>query len=97
MMKQTLFLAAAAALLFSSQVECLAPSSKSLTKGSPAENIQSISRRNVFGLAISSAMMLGITKDDEALAFANKISTQYDDRPKRRGPQVCLLVYAHAF
>lgn len=46
-----------------------------------------LSRRNVLSVGISSAFFSGITSNDRAQAFDNKISTKYDDRPKRRGPQ----------
>lgn len=47
-----------------------------------------MSRRNLFGLGLSSAVLFGITgEEDVALAFSNKISDKYDDRPKRKGPQ----------
>lgn len=32
----------------------------------------------------------GVLDSSVANAFANKVSNQYDDRPKRRGPQVCV-------
>lgn len=93
-MKQALF----AAFLFHlrlAQVNGLAPSGNRARKcfhgdlettgNQPAALM---SRRTTFGLASSLAALLGVTESDCALAFANKISTKYDDRPKRRGPQV---------
>ena len=48
-----------------------------------------LNRRNFMALGISSAVLLGTSKNgDAARAFPNKISDKYDDRPKRRGPQV---------
>jgi hypothetical protein len=44
------------------------------------------SRREALavGIGFTSALIV----QSPALAFANKISNKYDDRPKRRGPQV---------
>ena len=58
------------------------------TAGIPASSEASTSRRNLFALGISSAILLGTSGVDAAEAFSNKISDKYDDRPKRRGPQV---------
>ncbi len=48
-------------------------------------------RRDFLRFGISS--VLGLTTatslTSPSLAFDNKISTQYDDRPKRRGSKVC--------
>ncbi len=48
------------------------------------------SRRDIFTAVITAAIpLLGTSLlPDGALAFDNRISTSYDDRPKRRGPQV---------
>jgi len=43
------------------------------------------SRRNLISIGISSAVFFGF--NNAVLAFPNKISDKYDDRPKRRGPQ----------
>lgn len=54
----------------------------------------SINRRGMlakFGSSMSAAMALSLGAGGfptEALAFPNKISDKYDDRPKRKGPQV---------
>ena len=54
----------------------------------------SISRRDMMGnigSSISSAMALSFgvgAFPSDALAFSNKISNKYDDKPKRKGPQV---------
>jgi hypothetical protein len=45
-------------------------------------------RRAMIGAGVYSALFFGVTKSDTSHAFPNKISTMYDDRPKRRGPQV---------
>lgn len=63
------------------------------TRSNPAAIISasseaSTSRRSLFALGISSAILLGTSDGDAAEAFSNKISDKYDDRPKRRGPQV---------
>jgi len=53
----------------------------------------SISRRDMMGnigSSISSAMALSFgvgAFPSDALAFSNKISNKYDDKPKRKGPQ----------
>lgn len=49
------------------------------------------SRRDIFTAVITATIpLLGTSLlPDGALAFDNRISTAYDDRPKRRGPQVC--------
>ncbi|CAB9503082.1 Protein of unknown function (DUF1499) [Seminavis robusta] len=53
---------------------------KSAVKTPPEMN-----RRDLFGIGlVSTALLFG---GDSAEAFPNKISTKYDDRPKRRGPQ----------
>ena len=46
----------------------------------------SASRRDLLTFGFVVAPML--FRADEASAFSNKISDKYDDRPKRRGPQV---------
>lgn len=59
------------------------------TKGSSQQlPFQDSTRRNFFGLGLTSAFLFGTTIPQPAQAFPNKISNQYDDRPKRRGPQV---------
>ena len=46
-------------------------------------------------LAPSTVLFFMGAKDPSvASAFANKISNQYDDGPKRRGPQICVCVCA---
>ena len=45
------------------------------------------SRRHIIEVAVASAFALGERK---ANAFDNRISNKYDDRPKRRGPQVSM-------
>ena len=58
------------------------------TPGTNCDSDPSMSRRNLLALGVSSAVLLGTTNGDTAKAFPNKISDKYDDRPKRRGPQV---------
>ena len=48
---------------------------------------ETLSRRGVLSLGFSSLFILGASED--ALAFDNKISNKYDDRPKQRGSKVC--------
>lgn len=45
-----------------------------------------ITRRGLFSAGLAGLVVLG--KMDAAFAFENKISTKYDDRPKRRGSKV---------
>lgn len=45
------------------------------------------SRREILSFGASAIAFLGMT--GPATAFSNKISDKYDDRPKRKGPQVC--------
>ena len=53
-------------------------------------------RRNIFvsstGL-VASALLPWLVLPDQSDAFENRISTNYDDRPKRKGPQVSLNVF----
>lgn len=41
----------------------------------------------IFAMAFPASVVLTTSPADTALAFDNKISNKYDDRPKRRGPQ----------
>mmetsp|Transcript_7968 Transcript_7968/g.16761 ORF Transcript_7968/g.16761 Transcript_7968/m.16761 type:complete len:125 (+) Transcript_7968:466-840(+) len=43
-------------------------------------------RRSVLSLLVGAALLTNAA--EEALAFENRISNKYDDRPKRRGPVV---------
>ena len=54
---------------------------------SPEYRVDTCRRREAltFLVASASSVLVGCTP---AHAFENKISTKYDDRPKRRGPQV---------
>jgi hypothetical protein len=52
-------------------------------------NIEATRRETLRAAAISTAFL---ANNNNALAFPNKISTQYDDRPKQRGSKVCLCV-----
>jgi hypothetical protein len=52
-------------------------------------NIESTRRETLRAVAISTAFLVN---NNNALAFPNKISTQYDDRPKQRGSKVRLCV-----
>eukprot|EP00535_Pseudo-nitzschia_heimii_P008339 CAMPEP_0197190030 /NCGR_PEP_ID=MMETSP1423-20130617/20865_1 /TAXON_ID=476441 /ORGANISM="Pseudo-nitzschia heimii, Strain UNC1101" /LENGTH=259 /DNA_ID=CAMNT_0042642309 /DNA_START=80 /DNA_END=859 /DNA_ORIENTATION=+ len=45
------------------------------------------SRREVFKAGFAGLAFLATTAPGSAGAFENKISTKYDDRPKRRGPK----------
>jgi hypothetical protein len=45
-----------------------------------------LSRRAIFSAGLAGLAVLGI--NESALAFENKISTKYDDRPKQRGSKV---------
>ena len=59
------------------------PSSALLSKASP-------SRRAILSSAATTSLTFGALLfgvPDESLAFPNKISNKWDDRPKRRGPQ----------
>lgn len=49
----------------------------------------SVSRSEVVKLTVSSfvALVASTTLNSDALAFDNKVSNKYDDRPKRRGAQ----------
>jgi hypothetical protein len=62
-----------------------------LRNGHDVDNtsVDAPSRRAIISIGLS--FLLFCQRDNEegrALAFANKISTKYDDIPKRRGPQV---------
>jgi hypothetical protein len=48
---------------------------------------ETLSRRGILSLGLSSLFVLGAS--DDALAFDNKISNKYDDRPKQTGGKVC--------
>lgn len=48
--------------------------------------VNTLSRRAAFGAGLAGIAALGT--GNVASAFENKISTQYDDRPKRRGSKV---------
>ena len=53
-----------------------------------------LGRRDI--LVGNAAFLMGsvlLKNDNGANAFENKISTAYDDRPKRKGPQVMLLCF----
>jgi hypothetical protein len=49
-------------------------------------SIGAFSRREVFNAGLAGIVVLGTA--EPALAFDNKISTKYDDRPKQRGSKV---------
>ena len=49
-----------------------------------------LTRRETLGLVGSAAFGVLISPND-AFAFPNKVSNQYDDRPKQRGSKVCCL------
>jgi hypothetical protein len=55
----------------------------------PTKGTETLSRREIFSGIISGLAMTTI--GGPAVAFENKISTKYDDRPKRRGPKVCVF------
>lgn len=66
----------------------------SIEKHAPSPNLgtttssTSTTRRQALLTGFSSAVVFGwISPQDAANAFPNKISTKYDDRPKRKGPQ----------
>jgi hypothetical protein len=52
-------------------------------------NIESTRRETLRAAAISTAFLVN---NNKALAFPNKISTKYDDRPKQRGSKVRVCV-----
>ena len=49
-----------------------------------------LTRRETLGLVGSAAFGVLLSPND-AFAFPNKVSNQYDDRPKQRGSKVCCL------
>lgn len=49
----------------------------------------SSTRRDIFIAAVAAIPAFSSLTSDEVFAFENRISTAYDDRPKRKGPQVC--------
>ena len=53
-------------------------------------NIESTRRETLRAAAISTAFLVN---NNKALAFPNKISTKYDDRPKQRGSKVRVFVH----
>lgn len=57
------------------------PSAHSLSVNQPNCN----KRRQLFGSGI--AFLSTVISSEKAVAFDNKISDKYDDRPKRKGPQ----------
>ena len=61
---------------------------------------EGLSRRSSLGVLASLSVGL-LTGSSSALAFDNKISNKYDDRPKRRGPKVsiyrCTLSHTRIF
>lgn len=59
------------------------------------ENLENLSRRDAFRVGAGSVFGCLATSSwlaQPALAFENKISTKYDDRPKRRGSKVRYFV-----
>lgn len=73
--------------IFPPTVTTLAPKQKCQSPSNAFDINVLISRRQAFVLGFSSAFLLGVSSNNKATAFPNKISTKYDDRPKRRGPQ----------
>ena len=51
-----------------------------------------MSRRRILSFGASAVAFVGVV--GPASAFANKISDKYDDRPKRKGPQVSVRYYS---
>jgi hypothetical protein len=54
-----------------------------------------LSRRETLeSLVVGTAAVLTgfLASPEDALGFSNKISNQYDDRPKQRGSKVCSVV-----
>lgn len=69
-------------LLFVFRTVALTPSS---TKASSEGGC--VSRQDVFKAGIIGLTFLASATPEKAFGFENKISTKYDDRPKRRGPK----------
>jgi hypothetical protein len=59
------------------------------------ENQENLSRREAFGVGVASVFgcVTASAFVDPAVAFDNKVSTKYDDRPKQRGGKVRLLLW----
>jgi hypothetical protein len=77
-------------LCFSQAFGLTAPKQATRTTSTRREVLQ---QHAAMFLAPSTVLFfMGVMDPSVANAFANKVSNQYDDRPKRRGPQVCVCV-----
>lgn len=56
----------------------------------PDATARDTNRREILACGVASlfGILTGTSFPDSTFAFENKISTQYDDRPKRRGAKV---------
>jgi hypothetical protein len=61
-----------------------------------SRDVDALTRRETLQTFVvgTAAILDGfIASPEKALAFPNKISNQYDDRPKQRGSKVCVVGY----
>ena len=70
------------ALLHNDHALALTPSSMK-----PPSEGACVSRQDVFKAGVAGLAFLASATPEKAFAFENKISTKFDDRPKRKGPK----------